>query len=152
MRQNKVGIVAGQHGAVGFSKTEQKTNDTLEFGSHVHAQPSNARASVASPTTRIQPNLAKGEESDLSHSIILKVIEHALKKNIDWHTMAKELETEGLTKSAQSAKAKGKGKGKKVDRVDAEGENAGQRKMGKVDGNLLCKFWLNSGCHHTCTI
>jgi hypothetical protein len=33
---------------------------------------------------------------DLVHAVVIEVLEHALKKNIDWFTMSKELEEEGF--------------------------------------------------------
>lgn len=81
---------------------------------------------------------------DLAHSIVIKVLEHALRKNIDWFTMSKELEAEGL-KNGRPAALGGKGKGKaaKLNGEHVEGADsttARQNSRVKMDGNALCKF------------
>ncbi|KAJ9092008.1 hypothetical protein QFC21_006988 [Naganishia friedmannii] len=75
---------------------------------------------------------------DLAHTIVIKVLEHGLKKNVDWFTMAKELEGAGLTtaKKTKAARGKGKAKGKKtVDEDELESEDAASKpaKISKVD-------------------
>ncbi|KAH8079699.1 hypothetical protein HD553DRAFT_362915 [Filobasidium floriforme] len=69
-----------------------------------------------------------GITNDLYHRIMIKTLEHALSKNMDWHKMSQEIladeEASGivmdkLTKSPKKGRAKGKGRGKAED-VDPE--------------------------------
>ncbi|KAJ9108132.1 hypothetical protein QFC19_002599 [Naganishia cerealis] len=80
---------------------------------------------------------------DLAHTVVIKVIEHALKKNIDWFNMAKELEQAGLTndRNKKVAKTKGKAKGKKGQDEKPEDNDVTVKaaKLPKFDGNYLCK-------------
>ncbi|KAJ9116673.1 hypothetical protein QFC20_000607 [Naganishia adeliensis] len=133
--QNQIGDVAVQQRAPERNKQQHKLDITKPDGP-ILEQPSVSGTNLAAPSTRSPPKLAKGEEEDLIHSVVIKVIEHALSKNVDWYQMA----TEGFRnrKAAQPVKAKGKGKGKKAEPVDGEGESSEPRKtQGKVDGNYL---------------
>jgi hypothetical protein len=78
-----------------------------------------------------------GITNDLYHRIMIKTLEHALSKNMDWHKMSQEIladeEASGivmdkLTKSPKKGRAKGKGKGK--DKA-AEAEDVEPEKKGK---------------------
>lgn len=74
---------------------------------------------------------------------MIKVLEHALKKNIDWFTMSKELEAQGI-KNGKVTALKGKGKGKRAkgdndDGEESDSNTARQKPRVKMDGNSLCK-------------
>ena len=80
---------------------------------------------------------------DLVHAVVIEVLEHALKKNIDWFTMSKELEEEGF-KNARVPTCAGKGKGRRMEGTDEHAEEpkdntARQKPRFKLDGNYLCK-------------
>ncbi|KAI5453985.1 hypothetical protein NCC49_004978 [Naganishia albida] len=117
------------------SGNKQSSNDTSAPDHQNHAKSSESKPLHAVPSNRSQPDLSKGEKEDLIHSVVIKVIEHALSRNVDWYKMA----AEGFVgkRAVQPAKAKGKGKGKKADPSGDE-EGTGSRKLlGKVDGNYL---------------
>lgn len=136
--QNQIGDVAAQQRAPERNKQQHELDNITKPDGPILEQPSVSGTNLAAPSTRSPTKLAKGEEEDLIHSVVIKVIEHALSKNVDWYQMA----TEGFPnrKAAQPVKAKGKGKGKKAEPVDGEGESSEPRKtQGKVDGNYLCK-------------
>jgi hypothetical protein len=88
-------------------------------------------------------DLAVAGAPDLAHAVVIKVIEHALRKNIDWFTMSKELEAEGF-KNGKVATLRGKGKGKGSKANDGHGAGSDsttvrQTASVKMDGNSLCK-------------
>lgn len=88
-------------------------------------------------------DLAVAGAPDLAHAVVIKVIEHALRKNIDWFTMSKELEAEGFKNGKIAARGKGKGKGSKADDGHGAGDDSTtvrQNASVKMDGNSLCKF------------
>lgn len=138
--QGQGGNGAALDRAVG-SGNKQSSNDTSAPVHQTHAKSSESKPLDAVPSNRSQPDLSKGDEEDLIHFVVIKVIEHALSRNVDWYKMA----AEGFAgkKAVQPAKAKGKGKGKKADPSGDE-EGTGSRKLlGKVDGNYLCEsLWF----------
>ncbi|GHJ84268.1 hypothetical protein NliqN6_0670 [Naganishia liquefaciens] len=82
---------------------------------------------------------------DLVHAVVIKVLEHALKKNIDWFTMSKELEEEGF-KNARVPTCAGKGKGRRMEGTDEHAEEpkdntARQKPRFKLDGNYLYELF-----------
>jgi hypothetical protein len=108
------------------------------------------RKSSQSPTKRSPKKVQKPEpleleivpppvlyQSDITnslyHRIVIKTLEHALSKNMDWHKMSQEIladdEASGIvvdksTKSPKKGRGKGKGKGKgKEKATEAEAED-----------------------------
>lgn len=79
---------------------------------------------------------------------MIKTLEHALSKNMDWHKMSQDIlaeeEASGivmdkLTKSPKKGRAKGKGKGKEK---AAEAEDIEPEKKGKeLTGTDLRELW-----------
>lgn len=135
--QDQGGNAAARKRIAESDKKEQNSNDMIASDHPIHAQSSVSTINHAATSDRTPPKLSKVEEEDLIHSVVIKVLEHALSKNVDWYKMA----ADGFAgkKAVQPAKAKGKGKGKKADPSD-EREGLEPRKvLGKVDGNYLCE-------------
>ena len=74
--------------------------------------------------------------NDLYHQILIKTLEHALSKNMDWYEMSQEIlaDEEAMsvirrTLSPKKGKAKGKGKGKgKEKEAEQDNENEANEK------------------------
>jgi hypothetical protein len=138
-----------------LNKAEAASNTTLlgeigekcvEGGNTVSAQQSTKDASLI---TRLQEEPISSEHFDLAHTVVLKVLEFAMKKNVDWFTMAKELEAAGLinAKPTKAAKGRGKAKGKKEaeeNELESDEVSSKPAKMPKVDGTFLCKSFSES--------
>lgn len=115
-------------------------NKKSALGERSGATVSLATESRTTPLATEQPAII-GTPS-LEHAIVIKVLEHALKKNIDWFTMSKELEAQGFKDGKVIAKGKRKGKRGNVDADDGEesDSNTARQKPGvRMDGNSLCK-------------
>ncbi|KAJ9120879.1 hypothetical protein QFC22_002814 [Naganishia vaughanmartiniae] len=128
---NKASSSTSALGRIGDGKV--KDDDTMSA-----AQQSSNAAAVHG---RLPKDPISPDDFDLAHTIVIRVLEHALKKNVDWFTMAKELEDGGLTnvKPIKAAKGKGRAKSKNAGEIGLEGEEAVSKtaKMPKVDGTFL---------------
>lgn len=135
------------------SKLEEATSSTSALGKlggkRVKSNETVSVHQASKDSTFPGEEFISSEHFNLAHTVVIKVLEHALNKNVDWFTMAKELESAGLTnvKKSKAATGRGKGKNKAVgaqDELESEEVSSKLEKMPKVDGNFLCEYSFNS--------